>query len=80
MNERMKLAGIAAATVIAAVSLFSYCSPYQTCVRAATEEAMGNEAEFEELEDGLKEALRHSPVTEIEAERNAQLQCALATG
>lgn len=29
----MKLAAIGAVTVIAAVGLFSYCSPYQTCVR-----------------------------------------------
>lgn len=33
MNDKVKIAAIAGATIIAIVGLITYCSPYQTCVR-----------------------------------------------
>lgn len=47
MTEKMKIAMLAAATVIAAVALFAYCSPYQTCVRAATKTNLEADAQFQ---------------------------------
>lgn len=90
MNERMKLAGIAAATVLAAAGLFSYCSPYQTCVRAATEQALTDDAaQLERTAGAIAEnnALAtnehermgpnpYTPLADDEAKRMAQIKCA----
>jgi hypothetical protein len=41
MTDAVKVALIAAGTIIAAVSIFIYFSPYQTCVRSA-EHSLGD--------------------------------------
>jgi len=35
MSDKIKVAAIIGASAFACVSLVTYCSPYQTCVRAA---------------------------------------------
>ena len=89
MDQKTKFALIAAGTTITAVGIFTYCSPYQTCVRASTEQALLQDqaqrerwAEARPKSESLMvvsglEAVYDEPLTEDEAKRNAQLHCSL---
>lgn len=89
----MKLAAIGAGTVIAAVALFTYCSPYQTCVRAKSAQMLAADEAYQD--SAAKAALDAAndlyvsptisdaapgpqPMTEDEAKQAAQISCANA--
>lgn len=89
MTEKMKLALIAAGTVLAVVGLVSYCSPYQSCARAYVAAVSADNEAYEALEGdespeaaGARAAMEGNgyPKDEDAAERTAKVFCAKATG